>query len=296
VNIASFLLKPLRFLVVDGNTSEGRARHRADFGLSPGDAYGETLLSIAPFGSRFDVLLPADEGFQVPPVAAIADYDAVALTGSALHLWQREPAVERQIALAKEVFRAGVPFFGSCWGIQLATVAAGGDVQKNPAGREIGFARGIAPTEAGRRHPLLDGRPPAFDAPAIHLDAITTVAPGTIVLASNGMTPVQAAEIRYDGGCFWGVQYHPEFSLTELAAILARLEGLMCAEGFLADADAGRTLVGELRSLDRDRSLTALAWRHGLDRQVLDDSLRLTELRNWIIHQVQPAASARARA
>jgi GMP synthase (glutamine-hydrolysing) len=32
-------------------------------------------------------------------------------------------------------------------------------VTANPAGREVGFARKITPTEAGRSHPLLAGGP-----------------------------------------------------------------------------------------------------------------------------------------
>ncbi len=213
----------LRFLIVDGNPPDRRDAHVADYGLSPGDAYGATLLSLAPPGSRYDVCLPADEGANLPTSAGVSDYDGVALTGSSLHLWNREPAVERQIALAREVFRAGVPFFGSCWGVQMAAVAAGGDVRRNPLGRELAFARNIAPTDAGRAHPLLAGRPPAFDAPAIHLDLVAAPPPDCTVLAANALAPVQAAEIRHEGGVFWGVQYHPEFTLREVGVILRRI-------------------------------------------------------------------------
>ena len=39
-----------------------------------------------------------------------------------------------------------------------------------------------------------------------------------------------------------------------------------------------------------------LAWRFGLDRQVLDTDTRLTEIRNFINLRVKPAKSARGRA
>ncbi len=71
----------------------------------------------------------------------------------------------RQIELAKAVFAAGVPFFGSCWGLQVAVTAAGGEVRANPRGREFGFARRILLTEAGREHRLFAGKPAAFEAP-----------------------------------------------------------------------------------------------------------------------------------
>jgi GMP synthase (glutamine-hydrolysing) len=285
----------LRFLVVEGNVREARERHKAGFGKSPGESYGDVILSLAPKGSVYDICYPTDDGANLPSGGGLADYDGVALTGSALHLWRREPAVERQIDFARAVFASGAAFFGSCWGLQMAAVAAGGDVRKNPKGREIGFARNIAPTEAGRAHPLLAGRPAAFDAPAIHLDIVVTPPADCAVLASNALTPVQAAEIRRDGGVFWGVQYHPEFSLTETAAILKRLAAGMAAEGFTQDEAGAEAYADDLLTLDADRARGDIAWRHGLDAEVLDEGRRLLEIRNWIEAMVLPGAAARGR-
>jgi GMP synthase (glutamine-hydrolysing) len=284
-----------RFLIVDGNPRERREAHVQDYGLSPGDAYGETLLAVAPPGSIYDICLPADVGANLPSGRGLADYDGVALTGSSLHLWNREPAVERQIALARETFRSGAAFMGSCWGVQMAAVAAGGDVRKNPLGRELAFARNIAPTAQGRSHPLLAGRPPAYDAPAIHLDIISAPPPDCTVLASNALTPMQAAEIRHDGGVFWGIQYHPEFTLREVGVILRRITAMTTAEGFSCTEDEALAYADDLIALDADRTRKDIAWRLGLDQQILDDHLRLTEIRNWMEHQVKPKAAARGR-
>jgi GMP synthase (glutamine-hydrolysing) len=285
----------LRFLIVDGNPRERREAHLADYGLTPGDAYGGVLTGLAPPGSSYDICLPALDGANLPSGAGIAEYDGVALTGSSLHLWNREPAVERQIELAREVFRAGVPFLGSCWGVQMAAVAAGGDVRKNPLGRELAFARNIAPTAAGREHPLLAGRPAAYDAPAIHLDVIATPPPDCTVLASNALAPVQAAEIRHESGVFWGIQYHPEFTLREVGTILRRIAPLAMGEGFFRSEDDARAYADDLTALDADRSRADIAWRYALDAEVLDDARRMTELRNWIERQVKPASAARGR-
>ncbi len=289
-------LSGLRFLVVEGNNAEGRETHRRDYGKTPAVAYGDVLLALSPAGSSYDICLPADEGANLPNAAGLADYDGIALTGSALHLWNREPAVDRQIELAREAYRSGTAFFGSCWGVQVACVAAGGDVRKNPLGREIGIARNIAPTDAGRAHPLLAGRPGAFDAPAIHLDAIATPATDTVILAANALTPVQAAEIRHEGGLFWGVQYHPEFSLTQTATIMRRLADLMTAEGFTRTPEEAQAYADDLIAIDRDPARLDLAWRHGLDAEVLDEARRLTEIRNWIESRVKPLKSVRSRA
>jgi GMP synthase (glutamine-hydrolysing) len=285
----------LRFLIVDGNPRDRRQAHLDDYGRSPGDAYGETLLGLAPAGSSYEVCLPADEGASLPTAAGIANYDGVALTGSSLHLWNREPAVERQIALAREVFRSRMSFFGSCWGVQMAAVAAGGDVRRNPQGRELAFARNIAPTAAGREHPLLAGRPQAYDAPAVHLDVIAATPGDCTVLAANALAPVQAAEIRHEGGVFWGVQYHPEFTLREVGVILRRIALMTISEGFFRAEEDVRAYAADLVTLDADRTRSDIAWRCGLDREVVEDARRLTELRNWIEFQVKPMAAARGR-
>ena len=211
------------------------------------------------------------------------------VTGSQLHADAGAPAVRRQVELMRAIFRAGVPCFGSCRGLQIATVAAGGEVGLSPRGREVGFARNVAPTPEGRAHPLLADRPAAFTALSTHADAVLRPAPGTTVLASSAMNPVQAAVIRHEGGLFWGTQYHPELPLDELAAALDRQRATLIEEGFFADAAAHAATVADLSALHGDPGRRDLAWRYGLDAQVLDAELRTSELRRFMAHRVRRA-------
>lgn len=288
--------RPLRLLVVEGNTREARASYAAGFGgLTPAQAYAEQIVAIEP-GALTDICLPADDGANLPDGAGLEAYDGVFLTGSALHIYEPSPAVARQIELMRAIYASGTPCFGSCWGIQIGSVAAGGTVTANPKGREVGFARRIAPTEAGRGHKLLESRPASFDAPAIHLDTIALPAHGTTILASNAYSQVQAAEIRHNGGSFWGVQYHPEFPLKQVASILGRMVPLLIDEGFRRDEASAQAWLDDLRTLDAEPQRQDLAWAHGLDREVLDTERRVTELRNFVEHRIKPHASTRNRA
>ena len=45
--------------------------------------------------------------------------------GSPLHIYDSDPCVTRQIDFARSAFAAGVPVWGSCWGLQGAVVAWG---------------------------------------------------------------------------------------------------------------------------------------------------------------------------
>lgn len=285
----------LRLLVVEGNTAADRARHAASRGATPSEAYAEVLRELAP-DAVCDIAFPADPGANLPDAGGLEGYDGVALTGSSLNLYDMTPEIRSQIDLARQIFASGTPVFGSCWGLQVLTTAAGGVVRRNPKGREMGFARKIVPNEVGRAHPMLAGRPIAFDAPAVHQDEVETMAPGTTLLASNGMSEVQAVEIRVGEGLAWAVQYHPEFSLAEVAAIGGALGPRLVDEGFFEDMEALSRWRADLEALDADPSHQPAAWRHGFDEQLLDTSRRRTEIANWLATVVRPAKSRRGRA
>ncbi len=283
----------LRFLILEGNTHGVREAYRAGQGVTPAEGYGNVLLGIAGAGS-YDILHAADAVASLPRGAQFSDYDAAVITGSALNLWQQAPEAMRQVEVARAIFRANTPFFGSCWGLQVAAVAAGGDVKPNPRGREMGFARRIMPNAAGFAHPLLEGRPVVFDAPCSHEDEVVTLPPEATLLASNGMSEVQAAEFRYQGGSFWGVQYHPEYSFADLAFLTDRLMPSLIEEGFFASEAEKSAYVADLLSLDKAPATQHIAWRHALGPDVTDFAQRVTELRNFIEARVKPRAFARA--
>jgi GMP synthase (glutamine-hydrolysing) len=242
------------------------------------------LRAIAP-DAQVDICMPADEGATVP--APLDSYDGVAITGSSLNIYQREAASLRQIDFVREVFARAIPMFGSCWGLQLAAVAAGGEVTLNPHGREVAFARKITLTETGRSHPMHRRRPPAFDAPAIHSDVVTRLPQGAIITAWNTMSEVQAAEIRLGGGVFWGVQYHPEYRLRDIAAVVRRYGEMLVIEGFFKDLSELEFYAADLMALEADRKRRDIAWRLDLAEDILDEGMRLSELSNWITSQVR---------
>ncbi len=129
----------------------------------------------------------------------------------------------------------------------------------------------------------------------MHLDEVETLAPGTTVLALNAMAGVQAAEMRVNGTVAWGVQYHPEYPLRELSAIMRRTGLRLVEEGFFKDENELLGYASEMMTLDRDPANKPLAWRHGIDGAVLDKGLRVKEVENWIKQQVMPTRAKRGR-
>jgi GMP synthase (glutamine-hydrolysing) len=279
---------------MEGNSPETRAEHVAAGGIVASKGYAELLQHLLP-GAVVDICFPGDEGANLPNGEALEGYDGVAITGSGLHVYDSIPAVTRQVELVRAVLATGTPVFGSCWGLQVLTVAAGGAVRKNPKGREIGFGRRIKLTDDGRKHPMYVGKPEVFNAPTVHLDEVATLAPGATLLATNETSNVQSVEIRTGGAVAWGVQYHPEYPLREIAAIVRRIGLRLIDEGFFLDSKEIATFAGDLDALDRNPGEKRLSWRYGISRNVLDKTLRTGEIANWLQYQVLPTRAKRGR-
>jgi GMP synthase (glutamine-hydrolysing) len=283
-----------RLLVIEGNTAEGRAQQMAAGGGVASEGYAKLLRGLLP-GAEIDIVFAADKGAELPRGTALEGYDGAAITGSALHIYETGPEVTQQVELTRGLLNAGTPFFGSCWGLQVLTVATGGSVRRNPKGRELGFGRGIRLTDAGRKHPMYIGKPDVFNAPTVHLDEVETLPQGAVVLATNAVSDVQSAEIHYNGAVAWGVQYHPEYPLREIAAIVRRIGTRLIEEGFFLDENDIKAFAGELDALDQNPADKRLAWRHGISKNVLDTRLRVSEVANWIEYHVLPKRAKRGR-
>ena len=283
-----------RLLVIEGNSPQSTAEHVTAGGVPASKGYSDLLREVLP-GAMVDICYPGDPAAVLPEGESLAGYDGIAITGSSLHVYNGGSEVMRQVDLVRAALATGTPVFGSCWGLQVITAAAGGSVRKNPQGREIGFGRRIRLTDVGRKHPMYAGKLDVFNAPTVHLDEVETLAPGMTVLATNTVSAVQSAEIRTGGSVAWAVQYHPEYPLHEVAVIVRRIGTRLIEEGFFSGLDDIKSFAADLDILDSDPGCKRLAWRHGISENILDKKLRVSEITNWIEFQVLPMRGKRGR-
>jgi GMP synthase (glutamine-hydrolysing) len=221
-------------------------------------------------------------------------YDGILWTGCNLTIYHLDDVrVTRQIEFAQKSYEVGTPGFGTCWGIQMAAVAAGGEVRMNPRGREMGIARKIRLTAEGLQHPMLEGKPPLFNAFISHLDEVTQLPPGAVLLASNDFTRVQAIEVKHKKGTFWAAQYHPEYDLHEMARLIVAREPKLVAESFFRNHEDLLQYVDKLETLARNPGRKDLRWQLDIDDDVLSDQVRQVEFRNWINKLVLPRTARR---
>jgi GMP synthase (glutamine-hydrolysing) len=178
------------------------------------------------------------------PVPHLPGLSAIIITGSPASVTERAPWMLRAEAYVREIVDAEVPLLGICFGHQLMAQALGGDVQKNPRGREIGT---VEVTRHGN-DPLFHGLPESFLVNSTHVDSVLVLPPGAAVVASTGLEPHAALAF---GAVARGVQFHPEVDQNVMRGYVERrrpnlVEEGLDAEGILAaaaDTPLARTLL-----------------------------------------------------
>lgn len=147
----------------------------------------------------------------------VGDHDGLVVLGGAMGACDDAvaPWLAPTRALLADAVAREVPTLGVCLGHQLASVALGGSVGRNPSGRTTGVVP-VALTDEGASDPLLAGVDGAL---AVHYndDVVLEVPEGASVLATLPDGRPQA--LRF-GPSAWGVQFHPETSPDVFAAWL----------------------------------------------------------------------------
>ena len=237
--------------------------------------------------ARVKILFIADFETTLPSADELALLDGIIWTGSDLTIYHDDdPRVTRQIKLMQAIFTAGVPCYGSCWGIQMAAVAAGGEVKKNPKGREWGISGIISQTDSGQNSLLLKGKPSRFKGFVMHLDEVTGLPDGATLLAGNDHTQVQAIEVRHKKGIFWATQYHPEYNLFEMARLISARAQPLVNEGIFASTDDVQAYAEKMHALYKNPGSAQLREDLDIGDDIIDADIREQELRNWIDYLV----------
>ena len=275
-------IAPHRFCIVNCYPKTSRDKFdTADVG-HPHDLLRDFLRREAP-NATSELVYVADPDFSLPAGTSIADFDGFIWTGSDLTVYHTDdPRVSGQITFARDLMAAGAASWGSCWGLQLATQVGGGDVAVNPAGREWGIARGIELNDAASESAMFAGKPAVFDAFIMHLDEVTQLPQGTKSLGGNSHTSIQAAIVEDGAGSFWATQYHPEYTLHEMGRLIAARAEALVREGHFPDEESATAYAADMMALYANPESEELRKRLGVGDDVIDPTIRETELRNWL--------------
>ena len=128
-------------------------------------------------------------------------------SGSALSITKPAPFTEKAVAFIRDARENKIAQMGICYGHQLVCKSLVGThaVRSSPKGMEAGWGlvrfdrRGMEVLGVGKSEVVWQH----------HFDEVTELPPGSILLATNAHTEIQAY-VNYEQRLF-GTQFHPEF-------------------------------------------------------------------------------------
>jgi GMP synthase (glutamine-hydrolysing) len=151
------------------------------------------------------------------PLPDAGDADGLIVLGGSMgamgdderHPWL--PATRDLLAAAVD---RSVPTLAVCLGHQLLVAACGGQVGRNPAGKQMGLLP-VGLTSEARGERLFANVAEGSRAVQWNNDIALELPPGTAVLAETPDGVPQAIRI---GDAAWGIQFHPEVDADMVAA------------------------------------------------------------------------------
>lgn len=166
------------------------------------------------------------------PLPDPSSADGFIITGSSSNVTERAAWMLRAEEFVRSIVRAKVPLFGICFGHQLIAEALGGNVAKNPRGREIGTVD-VRVKVGAENDPIVAGLPRTFKANATHMESVLRLPPDAVLLAETSLEPNAIYAVGESTKC---VQFHPEIDGDAMRGYVDARAPLVLAEGLDAEA------------------------------------------------------------
>jgi GMP synthase (glutamine-hydrolysing) len=169
----------------------------------------------------------------------------------------------------QQVFDAGVPILGICYGMQAMAMQLGGRVEGGHH-REFGYAEVEVHAPCALLDELKDkpGSPPRLDVWMSHGDRVTALPPGFVATART--QSVEYVAMADEARRWYGVQFHPEVTHTRSGeAMLRRFALQICGcEPLWTAANIVEDQIARVRALVGDDEVL-LGLSGGVDSSVV---------------------------
>ena len=269
----------MNILIIDGNEKNASSRY-TEMGMpTQFELYEKLLRNLIKTDCNITTLHPALNDNYLINGVTLDDFQGIVWTGSLLNIYDLGPSIERQIELAKELFKKKNKIFGSCWGLQVLATAAGGRVRKNPKGLEAVIAKNITVNDEGTKHLLYKNKPKVFDSLCWHYDEVVNLPNDAKILSSNEKSSIQSVVFSKDKSEVWAVQYHPEFDPKWISGLMKQRKSLLLEEGIYSNSEEFNQITMLLSDI---KNYQYRKKQISISETIIKSEIHTLEISNWL--------------
>ncbi len=205
----------LNILVVEGNNPEDSSVFIKAAKASCSENLKNLVQKIEP-SADVKIINPSKDNETTEALDNMDQYDGIIFTGGAMRINDMTDEIKKHINFASNCFKHGKKILAICWGLQVCSTAAGGQVAPAKNGAHIGIATDVKINDEGKKNLIYKNKKDIFTTPAFNFDEVIKLPEGAKLLASDSVNRVMAVYFKSGQSEIWGVQYHPDYEYWQM--------------------------------------------------------------------------------
>ena len=255
----------LNFLIVEGNNPQNSEVFKRAAKSTCSENLKNLVINLEP-AANITIINPGKDNETKEALKDMKDYDGIIFTGGAMRLNDMTDEIKKHINFASNCFKYDNKILAICWGLQVCSFAAGGNVAPGKKGAHIGIASDVVINEDGRNNLIYKNKKIKFNTPAYNFDEVCEVPNGATILSSDNINNVMGVYFRSGNSEIWGLQYHPDYEYWQMVNLANERKNLMIANKYFKDEKDFQNHLNYIKEEDKK----------------LDFKNRTYEVKNWI--------------
>ena len=253
----------LNILVVEGNNPEDSSVFIKAAKASCSQNLKNLVQKIEPL-AEVKIINPSRDNETTEALENMDQYHGIIFTGGAMRINDMTDEIKKHINFASNCFKHGKKILAICWGLQVCSTAAGGQVAPAKNGAHIGIATDVKINDEGKKNLIYKNKKDIFTTPAFNFDEVIELPKGAKLLASDSINRVMAIYFKSGQSEIWGVQYHPDYEYWQMVNLSNARKDRLLNNNIFKNEDEFEKHVKYIEEQD------------------LDFNNRTHEVRNWL--------------
>ena len=255
----------LNILIVEGNNPEDSSVFIKAAKASCSQNLKNLVQKIEP-SADVKIINPSKDNETTEALDNMDQYHGIIFTGGAMRINDMTDEIKKHINFASNCFKHGKKILAICWGLQVCSTAAGGQVAPAKNGAHIGIATDVKINDEGKKNLIYKNKKDIFTTPAFNFDEVVELPEGAELLSGDSINRVMAIYFKSGQSEIWGLQYHPDYEYWQMVNLSNARKDRLLKNNIFKDATEFEDHIKFIKEED----------------QKLDFDNRTYEVRNWL--------------